>query len=613
MYIIVITLSIISVIILYSKINNSLNKTIKMNVFDKIDEKTNRKATLKYMWKYKVRMFFGALIKITATLSELAIPYVLSYILDEVVPTKNTTKTIWLGVLMVAFAIIAFLANVIANSLAAGVAKLVTKELRHDTFSKIQTLSAAQLDDVTIPSLVSRMTSDTYNVHHMVGMVQRMGIRAPILLVGGIAITFTLDHIMTLVLVAILPLLVLITVSISKITIPLFTKVQTKVDKVVQTIRENASGVRVIKALSKGEYEKGRFAKVNKDLIDIELKSGYATARLSPITSAILNFGLVAVVVVGAYRVHSGIVLPGKVLAFTTYFTTILMAMLSVTRMFMIVTKALASAHRIDHVLNLPQDLLVEDIEKVETDYHIEFNNVSFSYNKKVNNVEGISFKVKKGESLGIIGPTGSGKSTLIQLLMRFYDVGSGEILIDGRNIKSIDKKELKSMFGVVFQNDTIFSNTIKENIIFGRNYSEEELIKACQIAQSYEFIQKQPNGFDTFLSAKGTNLSGGQKQRFLISRAIIGKPDILILDDASSALDFKTDANLRRAINENLADTTLIVVTQRVSSIMNCDHILVLDDGIEVGYGTHQELLNNVSVYKETYLIQMGGESHDE
>lgn len=612
MNILILIISVLAFIILYSRIKKSKNRPVKMDIFKKIEEVENRKTTLKYLWKYKIRMFFGALIKIGATLAELAIPYVLSYILDEVVPLKDVAKVIWLGVLMVGFAVLAFIGNVLANNLASRVARLVTRQLRHETFSKIHTLSSAQLDDVTIPSLVSRMTSDTYNVHHMVGMIQRMGIRAPILLVGGIAITFTLDPIMTMVLVAILPLLVFITISISKVTIPLYTKVQNKVDKVVQTIRENASGVRVIKALSKGEYEKGRFAKVNKDLIDIELKSGYLTARLSPITSAILNFGLVAVVVVGAFRVESGIILPGKVLAFTTYFTTILMAMLTVTRMFMVVTRALASANRIDHILNLPEDLLVEEIEKKESEYHIEFNNVTFSYNKKVNNVEGINFKVKKGESLGIIGATGSGKSTLIHLLMRFYDVGSGEILIDGRNVKSIPKQELKKMFGVVFQNDTIFSNTIKENIVFGRDFTDDEIINACKIAQSYEFIENQPNGFETWLSAKGTNLSGGQKQRLLISRAIIGKPDILILDDSSSALDFKTDANLRKAINDNLSDTTLIVVTQRISSIFNCDHILVLDDGLEVGYGTHNELLNSVKVYNEIYQIQMGGDNNE-
>lgn len=612
MNILILIISVLAFIILYSRIKKSKIRPVKMDIFKKIEEVENRKTTLKYLWKYKIRMFFGALIKIGATLAELAIPYVLSYILDEVVPLKDVAKVIWLGVLMVGFAVLAFIGNVLANNLASRVARLVTRQLRHETFSKIHTLSSAQLDDVTIPSLVSRMTSDTYNVHHMVGMIQRMGIRAPILLVGGIAITFTLDPIMTMVLVAILPLLVFITISISKVTIPLYTKVQNKVDKVVQTIRENASGVRVIKALSKGEYEKGRFAKVNKDLIDIELKSGYLTARLSPITSAILNFGLVAVVVVGAFRVESGIILPGKVLAFTTYFTTILMAMLTVTRMFMIVTRALASANRIDHILNLPEDLLVEEIEKKESEYHIEFNNVTFSYNKKVNNVEGINFKVKKGESLGIIGATGSGKSTLIHLLMRFYDVGSGEILIDGRNVKSIPKQELKKMFGVVFQNDTIFSNTIKENIVFGRDFTDDEIINACKIAQSYEFIENQPNGFETWLSAKGTNLSGGQKQRLLISRAIIGKPDILILDDSSSALDFKTDANLRKAINDNLSDTTLIVVTQRISSIFNCDHILVLDDGLEVGYGTHNELLNSVKVYNEIYQIQMGGDNNE-
>ena len=568
----------------------------------------NRKSVIAYISKYKKRMAFGAIIKIAGTVMELILPYLLSYVLDYVVPDKSVKNVILFSGLMVLCAIFAFIFNAVANRLAAGVARLVTKDLRRDTFSKILSLSSAQLDDVTIPSLVSRMTSDTYNIHHMTGMIQRIGIRAPILLVGGIFITISLDVPMTLILVALLPFLVLTTFVISKKSIPIFTTVQERVDSMVQTIRENISGIRVIRALSKGDYEKERFEKVNKNLIEYELKSGYQMAKLNPITTTLLNFGLVCVIVLGAYRVNGGHILPGKVLAFTTYFTTILNALLTITRIFIIITKSMASGARINYVLNLPEDLVVEDLDEVESIYHIEFNNVSFSYNKKVNNIENINFKLKQGESLGIIGATGSGKSTIIQLLMRFYDVDEGEILINGKNIKAMNKQELKSMFGVVFQNDTIFSNTIRENIMFGRDYTEDELIKASKVAQAYDFIQKQPDGFNTILSAKGTNLSGGQKQRVLISRALIGNPNILILDDASSALDYKTDAALRKGIKEYFSDTTSIIITQRISSIINCDHILVIDDGYVVGYGSHEELLKSVDIYKDIYNIQMGG-----
>ena len=575
-------------------------------------EKTKR-SVIQYISRYKVRMAFGAIIKIVGTLMELVLPYLLSYILDYIVPDKNIGMVILFSGLMILCAILAFVFNALANRLAAGVARLVTRDLRKDTFEKIMSLSSAQLDDVTIPSLVSRMTSDTYNIHHMTGMIQRIGIRAPILLVGGICITLLLDVPMTLILVALLPFLVLTTVIISKKSIPIFATVQERIDSMVQTIRENISGIRVIRALSKGEYEKGRFEKVNKNLVEYELKSGYQMAKLNPITTTLLNFGLVAVIVVGAYRVNYGYILPGKVLAFTTYFTTILNALLTITRIFIIITKSMASGARINYVLNLKEDLVVEDIPTVDTPYHIEFNNVSFSYNKKVNNVENINFKLMQGESLGIIGATGSGKSTIIQLLMRFYDVDSGEILINGQNIKAMPKKELKSMFGVVFQNDTIFSNTIKENILFGRDCTEEELIKASKVAPAYEFIEKQPDGFDTMLSAKGTNLSGGQKQRVLISRALLGNPNILILDDSSSALDYKTDAALRKGIKEHFSETSSIIITQRISSIVNCDHILVIDDGEVVGYGSHEELLNNVEIYKDIYKIQMGGGAENE
>lgn len=572
----------------------------------------NEKKTINYIKKYRVRILGGSGIKLVGTIMDLVLPYILAYIIDEIVPTKELKMVVLYGFLMIGCAILGFLATVIANQLASKVAEFVTIDLRKDLFEKIQSLSASQLDEVTIPSLVSRMTSDTYNIHHVTGLMQRLGTRAPILFIGGLIMTVILDPVMTLVLISILPLIIITIYVTSKVGIPLFSNVQESVDDVVKSIRESATGIRVIKALSKEEYEKNKFEKVNKKLIKYELKSGIEMAKINPITTALLNFGLVGVIVVGAYRVNYGYILPGKVLAFTTYFTIILNAMLSITRVFLILTKAIASGKRIDYVFRLKQDLLLEESEKMDSPYHIEFRNVSFSYNKKINNVNKINFKIKHGESLGIIGATGSGKTTLIKLLMRFYDVTEGEILIDGRNIKSIPLDELKSMFGVVFQNDTIFSKSIKENICFGRNFTDEEIDTAIRISQAKEFINKIPEGLDKELSAKGTNVSGGQRQRILIARAVISNPEILILDDASSALDYKTDAALRKEIRENLNHTTSIIVTQRVSSVSYCEQILVLSDGEEVGIGNHETLLKSVPLYKEIYDIQMGGEMNE-
>ena len=508
---------------------------------------------------------------------------------------------------MIVFSIIGVTFNILANQSASFIARIVTRRLRHDLFSKVQSLSNRQIDELTMPSIISRLSTDTYNVHQMVGMMQRIGVRAPILLIGGIIVTLTLDAHLTLILLCVLPLIVLATIIISKLGIPLFNKVQISIDNMIRVIRENISGVRVIKALTKMDYEKNRFQKVNKEVMQYELKSGYTMTTLNPIINIFLNAGLVLVVVVGAMRIKDGTTEVGKVMAFTSYFTIILNAMLSITRIFMVFSRSIASLARINYILDMKQDLIVEEIEPKQSEYLIEFNNVDFSYNKKELNLENINFKIKEGQTLGIIGATGSGKTTIINLLLRFYDISDGEILINGNNIKSINPKELKEMFGIAFQNDTIFSDTIKENIIFGRNITDEDLQKAIKVSQSKEFIENQPDKLDTILTPKGTNISGGQKQRLYIARALAGNPKILILDDSSSALDYKTDSLLRQEIQANY-NCTMIVVAQRISSIKHCDNIVVLDEGKMVGYGNHEYLMNNSTIYNEIYQSQMGG-----
>ena len=567
------------------------------------------KMVFKYLKPYLGRMSIGLVIKIIGTLMDLIIPYLLTHIIDNVIKKNNIYEVLMYGLLMIVCALIGFIGNVTANRMASKVSMSVTRDLRHDLFAKIECLSFKQMDEVTIPSLISRLSSDTYNVHQMIGMIQRMGVRAPILLIGGTIITFTLNVKLALILLATLPLITIVTFIITKKGVPLYTSVQKSIDNLIRSVRENASGARVIKALSKGEYEKKKFAKVNKDVFDIEMKSGMTMSKLNPTINFILNFGLVAVIVFGANIVNEGLTKTGVIISFTSYFTIILNAMISITRIFMVITRSAASAARIKYVMDIKPDLDVIDLPVKSDEYHIEFNDVSFSYNKNLNNIENLSFKLKRGEKLGIIGSTGSGKTTIINLLMRFYDVDQGEVLINGKNIKSYQNEELKKMFGVVFQNDTVFNDSVYENISFGRDIPLDDVIKASEYACAKEFIDKLEFKYDTILSPKGTNISGGQKQRLLIARSLAGNPDILILDDATSALDYKTDSIVRKAINENFANTTTLIVTQRISSIKFCDHILVIEDGDTIGYGTHDELMNSCSVYKEIYISQMGGD----
>ena len=580
------------------------------------------KRVFKYVGIYKVRMIIGLIIKVIGTLMDLAIPYILSHIIDEIIPTKDLNKVIMYGIIMLICCAIGFSFNVIANRMASYVAMKVTTSLRHDLFEKTESLSNSQIDDVTMPSLISRMTTDTYNIHQMVGMMQRIGVRAPILLVGGIIVTFTLDPILTLILLATLPLVTILTIIISKLSLPLFTKVQESLDNLVKALRENITGIRVIKALSKQEYEKNRFSKVNKQVIDYELKSGYTMATLSPLMNLILNAGLVFVVVVGAQRIADGTTLIGRVISFTSYFTIILNAMLTITRIFVIYSRSNASAIRIDYIFNLKEELVKEDRADI-SDYAIEFRDVSFEYNKnerlddieeiKRYNINNINIKLKKGESLGIIGPTGAGKTTIINFLLRLYDPSLGDIYVDGMNIKAYDKKALREKVGIVLQNDTIFNDTVKNNITFYRDISDDDLEKAINTSQAYEFINALEDGIDTSIASKGTNISGGQKQRLLIARALAGKPEILVLDDSSSALDYKTDSMLRSSIRQNYGSITSIIISQRISSIMNCDYIMMIDSGIVLGYGKHEYLLNTLEEYRQIYMAQMGSEVHHE
>lgn len=566
------------------------------------------RKVFQYLKPHVPRMSVGLLIKFVGTIMDLLLPWILAYMIDDVVPLRSVPLILWWGGAMLVCSVLAIVTNIIANRMASRVARDTTEALRHDLFSKISYLSCAQIDEFTIPSLESRLTSDTYNIHQMVGMMQRLGVRAPILLLGGVMVTFTLEPVLTLVLVCVLPFIGYLVYRVSKKGIPLYTQLQRAVDNMVRTVREHASGIRVIKALSKADYEKKRFADANAKVVEREKKAGITMALTNPMMNLFLNLGLTLVILVGAYRVNAGVTQAGKIIAFLSYFTIILNAMLSVTRIFVMYSKGSASAGRISLVLDAPADLTIQEAETENTENHIVFEHVSFSYHKQKENLHDVSFALRRGQTLGIIGATGSGKSTLINLLMRLYDADSGRILIDGRPIASIDEAELHEMFGVVFQNDILFADTIASNIDLGRGTPRERLEAAIEHAQAADFIHALPDGLDHMLTAKGTNVSGGQKQRILLARAFAANPDILILDDSSSALDYKTDARLRADIRKYYQNTTTVIIAQRVSSIKHADHILVLEEGNVIGSGTHEELMETCATYREISRTQMGG-----
>ena len=555
-------------------------------------------------------MALGFTIKFVGTIAELMLPFILSHVLANVIG-KDVEEIIFWGALMIVCSLIACIFNVKANRMASKISRDFAENLRRDLFRKTLYLSASQTDKFTIPSLESRITTDTYNIHGFVNMMQRMGVRAPIMLIGGISITLFMDAYLSLVMIAVLPLIFATVFFISKKGVPLYDKVQKRVDNMVRVVREDYMGIRVIKALSKSDFEHRRYDEVNRALSGEEIHAGVVMGSVHPIMNILMNAGIVAVIALSSGRVQKGLSSPETIIAFMQYFTHISMSMMVVSRMFVMYTKSAASARRVGEVLDASAEINVMSksvFPDKENTGHIAFENVAFSYKGKKNNLSNISFSVKRGESLGIIGATGSGKSTLIKLLMRFYDVTDGAIYINGEDIRTIEKTRFNAMFGSALQQDFLYADTIEENIRFGRDISHEDVVKAAQIAQADGFITEFSDGYDHMLSPHGTNISGGQKQRTLISRALAGKPEILVLDDSSSALDYKTDALLRRALSENLSDTTVVTVAQRVSSVKDCDLIIVLEEGEIIGIGKHDYLMENCVPYKEISDSQMGG-----
>lgn len=631
-----------------------------------------------YLRPFYNRILYGFIIKFTGTLMDLFLPWILAYMIDSVIPSRNRTNIFLWGLGMIACSFIAVTLNIIANRMASKVSSEATEIIRHDLFHTISYLSSTQTDRFTKPSLISRLTSDTYNVHNMIGRMQRLGIRAPILLIGGICVTLTLDPVLSFVLICILPFITILMIHVSKKSIPLYTRLQQSTDSFIRDVREAINGMRVIKALSKGNYEKDKFNIYNTEVTDNEKKASITMAMINPYMNLLLNIGLILVIVVGAWRVNEGLTQVGKILAFLTYFTLILNAMLSISRMFIIFSKAAASADRIMEIIecnDLDMDSISDDLATfqidmsskstnikhtskrttdVDHDSFIEFEHVWFSYqtpeppdttltnelglssskhltslNRGQNfakqfatlatkedgkcvdstlvdesySLQNINFSINKGDTLGIIGATGSGKSTILQLLLRFYSPTKGTIYINGTDIKKIPLKDFRQKFGIVFQNDILFKDTILENIRLGRDLSQNDIKQALEHSMADEFV----TDLNSTLTIKGANLSGGQKGRILIARALAAKPEILLLDDSSSALDYKTDALLREQLRDHFKTTTKIIIAQRISSIMHAKYILVMDDGKMIDYGTHEQLLTRCSIYQDISRSQMG------
>lgn len=562
---------------------------------------------MKKTWSF---ILLTMVIKFIGTFLELLIPYVLEYIIDVVAPTKSLKMVLVWGGVMIVLAILCRLFNKTANQRAVTSASKNIYRLRQDLFEKTIYLSSDVIDKITLPSLISRLTSDSYNILSFMQSSQTLGVRAPILLLGGFIVTFSMDRGMAMILAVMAPLIIAIVVFISRKGIPLYTTVQKKLDEVVRIMRENISGIRVIKALGKEKRESHHFEMADKDMEKSEIKAGFTMALPTSIVKVFMNIGLVLVVIIGAVRVSEGTMKPGVILAFLSYFQMIMMGVLTLNRFFLMMSKANASSMRIKDTMDSISSLSITEEESGDEkakEGYIVFDDVSFSYNGSSNAVSHISFSLERGKTLGIIGGTGSGKSTIINLMMRFYDPQKGNIFVDGKNIKSYELPSLRRHFGVVFQNDFIFHDTISSNIKMGRNISDEDMKKAAENAMAAEFIERYEEGYEHYSAIHGAAFSGGQKQRLLISRALSGDSPVIVLDDSSSALDYRTDSMVRKNILSNHKSSSLVIVAERVSAVMNADEILVLHNGEIIGRGRHDHLMESCDEYRDIYQTQMG------
>lgn len=577
------------------------------------------KKLLVYLKDYKKESVLGPLFKLLEATFELIVPLVMAAIIDTGVATGDKSYIMKMCMVLVLLAVIGLTCSVTAQYFAAKAAVGFATKLRHALFAHIESLSFTEMDTVGTATLITRMTSDVNQVQNGVNLVLRLFLRSPFIVFGAMVMAFTIDVKAALVFVVTIPLLSIIVFGIMLISIPLYKKVQLALDKVLGITRENLTGSRVIRAFNKEDDEKVHFNENNDLLTRAQIYVGKISALMNPLTYAIINGAIVVLVWTGAVRVDNGYITQGEVVALINYMSQILVELVKLANLIININKSIACGNRIQSIFEMQPSITDgsgQKVDKVQTDtadrseeaeYAVEFSHVGLTYaGAGDESLTDIDFKVKKGETIGIIGGTGSGKSSVVNLIPRFYDVTSGFIKVDGKDVKDYPLEELRGKIGTVLQKAVLFHGTIRENLKWGNpDATEEDLNRAITVAQAKEFVDNKEGGLDFEIEQGGKNLSGGQRQRLTIARAVVKKPEILILDDSASALDFATDAALRKAIREMEGETTVFIVSQRAASIQHADRIVVLDDGKIVGLGTSEELLESCEVYQEIYNSQ--------
>ena len=577
------------------------------------------KKLLVYLKDYKKESVLGPLFKLLEATFELIVPLVMAAIIDTGVATGDKSYIMKMCMVLVLLAVIGLTCSVTAQYFAAKAAVGFATKLRHALFAHIESLSFTEMDTVGTATLITRMTSDVNQVQNGVNLVLRLFLRSPFIVFGAMVMAFTIDVKAALVFVVTIPLLSIIVFGIMLISIPLYKKVQSALDKVLGITRENLTGSRVIRAFNKEDDEKVHFNENNDLLTRAQIYVGKISALMNPLTYVIINGAIVVLVWTGAVRVDNGYITQGEVVALINYMSQILVELVKLANLIININKSIACGNRIQSIFEMQPSITDgsgQKVDKVQTDtadrseeaeYAVEFSHVGLTYaGAGDESLTDIDFKVKKGETIGIIGGTGSGKSSVVNLIPRFYDVTSGFIKVDGKDIKDYPLEELRGKIGTVLQKAVLFHGTIRENLKWGNpDATEEDLNRAITVAQAKEFVDNKEGGLDFEIEQGGKNLSGGQRQRLTIARAVVKKPEILILDDSASALDFATDAALRKAIREMEGETTVFIVSQRAASIQHADRIVVLDDGKIVGLGTSEELLESCEVYQEIYNSQ--------
>ncbi len=570
---------------------------------------------LKYLKFYKKEAILAPLFKLLEATFELFVPLVIAAIIDEGIKTDDSSFVIKMCGVLVILAIVGLISAITAQFFSAKAACGFAAKIRDSLYSHISELSYAELDKIGTSTLITRLTSDINQVQTGLNLTLRLLLRSPFIVFGAMIMAFTVDVQAALIFVVTIPILAAIVFAVMLVSIPLFKKVQTYLDRVVLQVRENLSGTRVIRAFCKEDAEINDFDEEVNTLLSSQLFVGKISALLNPLTYVIINIAIIALVYRGAIRVSCGILTQGAVVALYNYMSQILVELVKLANLIINITKSIASGNRIQNILEINPSIKEKtDALQQIADTTIEFKDVSFCYQSANEpSIKDITFTVAPGETIGVIGGTGSGKSTLINLIPRFYDATSGNILIDGKNIQDYSLSALRKKIAVVPQKSILFSGTLRENMCFEKeDATDAEIIEAIALAQGADILDKKPEGLDTIIEQGGQNLSGGQRQRLTIARALIKKSEILILDDSASALDFLTESKLRNALASLSHKPTVFIVSQRASSVMNADKIVVLDDGKMVGYARHEELLKTCEIYREIYETQFEKEDKE-